>query len=121
MATRLDPVDAEAAPVVAVAVVVASGGDPAAWDALYTRLYDELRRLAAAYMRRERPGQTIQATALVHEVWLRLSRQSRSEWKNREQFFALALDSGVPDRVGDGLGALLDVVWLGLFLFVYVL
>ena len=56
-------------------------------------VYDELRRLAAVKMASEKPGQTLQPTALVHEAWLRLSQQSRSEWKNREQFFAIAAET----------------------------
>ncbi len=53
-------------------------------------VYDELRRLAAAYMRRERPGQTIQATALVHEAYLRLVGQERVIWQNRAHFLGVA-------------------------------
>jgi hypothetical protein len=47
-------------------------GDPKAADGLLPLLYDELRRLAAAKMAREQPGQTLQTTALVHEAWIRL-------------------------------------------------
>jgi RNA polymerase sigma factor (TIGR02999 family) len=57
--------------------------------ALTAALYDELRRLAAAYMRRERPGQTIQATALVHEAYARLARAGRP-WSDRKHFLAIA-------------------------------
>src|SRR5438552_14327592 len=67
-------------------------GDPKAADQLLPLVYDELRRLAAAKMAHEAPGQTLQPTALVHEAWLRLSQQSRSEWKNRGQFFAIAAE-----------------------------
>lgn len=53
-------------------------------------VYDELRRLAAGYLRRERPGQTIQATALVHEAYLRLVTEQAHQWKNRTHFLAVA-------------------------------
>jgi RNA polymerase sigma factor (TIGR02999 family) len=53
-------------------------------------VYDELRRRAAALLRRERSGHTLQPTALVHEAYLRLVRQDRAEWQNRAQFFAVA-------------------------------
>ena len=67
-------------------------GGPKAADELLPLVYEELRRLAAHKMANEVPGQTLQPTALVHEAWLRLSQQSRSEWKNREQFFAVAAE-----------------------------
>jgi RNA polymerase sigma factor (TIGR02999 family) len=53
-------------------------------------VYDELRRRAAAYLRRERRGDTLQPTALVHEAYLRLVDQRRAVWHNRAQFFAVA-------------------------------
>jgi RNA polymerase sigma factor (TIGR02999 family) len=62
-------------------------GDPAA---LMPQVYDELRRLAANYLRHERPGQTLQATALVHEAFLRLSKEKNQPWKNRTHFLAIA-------------------------------
>ena len=61
---------------------------PAAED-VAPLVYDELRRVAAAYMRRERPGQTLQATALVHEAWLRLDAQHDARWESRSQFARL--------------------------------
>ena len=61
--------------------------DPAA---LMPQVYDELRRLAANYLRRERPGQTLQATALVHEAFLRLSKEKNQPWQNRTHFLAIA-------------------------------
>jgi RNA polymerase sigma factor (TIGR02999 family) len=67
-----------------------SEGDPDALDELVPLVYDELRRLAANYIRRERPGQTLQPTALVHEAYLRLVDQQNLEWHGREEFFALA-------------------------------
>jgi RNA polymerase sigma factor (TIGR02999 family) len=66
------------------------GGDLEARDQLLTVVYQELRRRAAAYLRRERPGDTLQPTALVHEVYLRLIKQHRAAWQNRAQFFGVA-------------------------------
>lgn len=57
---------------------------------LMPQVYDELRRLAANYLRRERPGQTLQATALVHEAFINLSKQKNQPWKNRTHFLAIA-------------------------------
>jgi RNA polymerase sigma factor (TIGR02999 family) len=54
------------------------------------RVYDELRGLAASHMRRERADHTIQATALVHEAYLRLVDQDRVDWNDRNHFFAIA-------------------------------
>ena len=56
-------------------------------------VYDELRRLAHRYMARERPGQSLQATALVHEVYLRLLKDKQQPWQNRTHFFAIAANS----------------------------
>jgi RNA polymerase sigma factor (TIGR02999 family) len=57
-------------------------------------VYDELRRIARAYMRRERPGQTLQATALVHEAYLRLvGPADAGRWDNRGHFFAAAAEA----------------------------
>lgn len=67
-----------------------SRGDRAALDKLIPIVYDELRRQAANYMRRERPGQSLQTTALVHEAYLRLVDQKVVEWQNRNHFFAIA-------------------------------
>jgi RNA polymerase sigma factor (TIGR02999 family) len=67
-------------------------GDPTAAEELLPLVYDELRRLAAAKMANEPPGQTLQPTALVHEAWLRLSQESRTTWKSREQFYAMAAE-----------------------------
>jgi RNA polymerase sigma factor (TIGR02999 family) len=61
-------------------------------DELAQLVYDELRRLAGGYMRRERPGQTLQATALVHEAYMRLA-QSRQVWTDRNHFVAIAARS----------------------------
>ena len=70
----------------------AQTGDPTAADQLLPLIYDELRKLAAHKMASEQPGQTLQPTALVHEVWLRLSSQSNARWQNREQFYAVAAE-----------------------------
>jgi RNA polymerase sigma factor (TIGR02999 family) len=59
-------------------------------DVLMPQVYEELRRLAANYLRHERPGQTLQATALVHEAFLRLSKEKNQPWKNRTHFLAIA-------------------------------
>ncbi len=63
-------------------------GDLDARDRLIPLVYDELRRRAAAFIRRERSGHTLQPTALVHEVYLRLVDQDRAVWRNRAQFLA---------------------------------
>jgi RNA polymerase sigma factor (TIGR02999 family) len=65
-------------------------GDAAARDRLMPFVYGELRRRAAAHLRRERPGDTLQATALVHETYLRLVDQTRAGWQNRAHFLAVA-------------------------------
>ena len=56
---------------------------------LFTLVYDELRRIAAAYLRRERPDHTLQPTALVHEAYLRLVDQSEQNWQNRAHFLGI--------------------------------
>jgi len=65
-------------------------GDLAARDRLMAVVYRELRRRAAMYLRRERRDHTLQPTALVHEVYLRLVDQRRAAWQNRSQFFGIA-------------------------------
>ena len=65
-------------------------GDLRARDDLVPLVYAELRRRAAAYLRRERADHTLQPTALVHEAFLRLMGQERVAWQNRAQFFGLA-------------------------------
>jgi RNA polymerase sigma factor (TIGR02999 family) len=67
-----------------------SGGDQQALEQLVPIVYNELRRLAQYYLRRERDGHTLQATALVHEVYLRLCSQDEPRWENRAHFFAVA-------------------------------
>jgi RNA polymerase sigma factor (TIGR02999 family) len=63
---------------------------PGAEDRLLAAVYNELRHIAASYMRRERPGHTLQATALVHEAYLQLVDQTRVTWQSRAHFFGVA-------------------------------
>ena len=65
-------------------------GDRSALEELMPLVYGELRRLASAYLRRERPGHTLQSTALVHEAFIRLVGQRDVEWRNRAHFFGIA-------------------------------
>ena len=65
-------------------------GDDGARERMLPLVYDELRRLAAGYLRRERPGHTLQPTALVHEAYVRLVDQRQVDWNNRAQFIGLA-------------------------------
>ena len=67
-----------------------SEGDQAALDQILPLVYDELRRLARSYLRRERSDHTLQATALVHEAYLRLIDQHSVTWQNRAHFFGIA-------------------------------
>src|SRR5689334_7482180 len=67
-----------------------NNGDAEALDRLVTVVYGELRRLAHRHLRRERVGHTMQTTALVHEVYLRLIEASGVECRNREEFFRIA-------------------------------
>src|SRR2546421_9285769 len=77
----------------------AGRGDPHAAERLLPLVYDELRRLAAARLAREAPGQTLDATALVHEAYLRLvasgdaSAPRDAGWQNRGHFFAAAAEA----------------------------
>ncbi len=68
-------------------------GDPRAADELLPLVYNELRNVAAAKMAREQPGQTLQATALVHEAWMRLAKGKAQQWDNRRHFFAAAAEA----------------------------
>ncbi len=68
-------------------------GDPRAADQLLPLVYDELRRLAASRLAGEKPGQTLQATALVHEVWLKLAGSDRQQWRGRSHFFGAAAEA----------------------------
>jgi RNA polymerase sigma-70 factor (ECF subfamily) len=67
--------------------------NPESLDSLLPIVYQELRRLAAGYLRRERPGQTLQPTALVHEAYLRLMKDRPGRWQNRAHFCAIAAHS----------------------------
>lgn len=67
-----------------------SDGDPQALDRLTPIVYDELHRLARRYMRGERPGHSLQTTALVNEAYLRLVGCTRMRWQNRAHFFAVS-------------------------------
>src|SRR6516225_5316279 len=76
----------------------AEHGDPGAAEQLLPLVYDELRKLAAAKLAQENPGQTLQATALVHEAYLRLlgdepDAQARENWESRGHFFAAAAEA----------------------------
>ena len=68
-------------------------GEPRAAERLFAVVYDELRQLAAAKMARERPGHTLQPTALVHEAWLRLGGDAQPAWQNRRHFFGAAAEA----------------------------
>lgn len=65
-------------------------GDTSALEVLTPIVYDELRRLAASYLRRERDGHTLQPTALLHEAYVKLANQPNQDWKNRAHFFGVA-------------------------------
>jgi RNA polymerase sigma-70 factor (ECF subfamily) len=67
-----------------------SDGDQSAIQALTPIVYDELHRLARHYMRRERPGHSLQATALVNEAYMRLADYTRMQWQDRAHFFAVS-------------------------------
>jgi RNA polymerase sigma factor (TIGR02999 family) len=88
-----------------------SCGDERARERMLPLVYDELRRLAARYLRQERPGHTLQPTALVHEAYVRLIDQRQVDWSNRAQFVGLAavmmrriLVNHARDRVADKRG-----------------
>src|SRR5689334_23771650 len=69
-------------------------GDPRAAEQLLPLVYDELRKLAAAKLAQEKPGQTLQATALVHEAYLRLVDVEKAQaWNSRGHFFAAAAEA----------------------------
>jgi len=99
-----------------------SGGDQGALEELTPKVYLELRRMAAKYMRNERAGNTLQATALVHEVFLRLVEVDSVTWQDRAHFFAVSANmmrrilvdraraKGMAKRGGGALQANLDDV-----------
>ena len=65
-------------------------GNREAANDLIPLIYNELRRMAGSYMQHERPGHTLQATALVHEAYVRLAGEQQGPWQNRAHFFAIA-------------------------------
>src|SRR5215210_3966875 len=67
-----------------------SQGDPAALERLVPLIFEDLRRMARRHLQGERAGHTLQPTALVHEVYLKLMDQREPDWQNREHFFAIA-------------------------------
>ena len=67
--------------------------DPRAANELLSLVYEELRGLATAKMASEAPGQTLQATSLVHEAWLRLTNDNKRKWNDRTHFFAAAAEA----------------------------
>jgi len=71
-------------------LIEAGSGDKLALDEILPLIYSELRKIAQNYLNRERGDHTLQATALVHEAYLRLIDQRKTDWKNRSQFFGLA-------------------------------
>ena len=77
-------------------------GDSSAAEALMPLLYDELRGLAGGYLRGERPGHTLQPTALVHEAFLKLVGQKKADYKSRGHFLAI---SAVAMRTAEGIVA----------------
>lgn len=87
------PMAADAATDVTRLLRESSAGSEEAFALLVTRLYDELSRMASQRLRSESPGHTLSTTGLVHEAYLRLVDQTRAEWRNREQFFAVASET----------------------------
>ncbi len=86
-------VDADAAGQVTRVLAALKSGEADSVNELLPLVYEELRRMAAAQMAREKPGQTLQATALVHEAWLRLVGSEERDWRNRSYFFAAAAEA----------------------------
>jgi RNA polymerase sigma factor (TIGR02999 family) len=79
---------------VSAAIAQSGGGEePQSGSRLLPLVYEELRKLAAQKMAHEPPGQTLQATALVHEAWLRMGGDRQSSWQNRAHFFAAAAEA----------------------------
>src|ERR1700704_932730 len=90
--TKIGPATMNAAPSGEATRILQSWseGDQNAPDRLMPLVYEELRQQAAAYLRHERPDHTLQATALVHEAYLKLVDQSRANWKDRAHFCSVA-------------------------------
>jgi RNA polymerase sigma factor (TIGR02999 family) len=80
----------QATPQITAQLIAWNSGDATAMDEVIRAVYQELRRMADRYLRQERPGHTLQPTALVHEAWLRLIDQTQVNWQNRAQFFGVA-------------------------------
>lgn len=91
MPTAPDPPEPDATPSDVTGLLLSwSNGDASAAERLLPAVYDDLRRQAARAMRREGDDHTLQATALVHEAYLRLIDQRRVQWRNRSHFFGIA-------------------------------
>jgi RNA polymerase sigma factor (TIGR02999 family) len=89
-----NPQPSESAGALTQALAAASAGDPEAAERLLPLVYEELRRVAAILLARENPGHTLQATALVHEAYLRIVTPSGDQpWDNRRHFFAAAAEA----------------------------
>ena len=88
--TRDTSTNAAGAPPITELLRAWGSGDAGASEALVPLVYDELRRQARRALGREREGHTLQATALVHEAWLRLDAQHGARWESRSQFLAVA-------------------------------
>src|SRR3954447_14600371 len=82
--------DRHTGPDITVLLRAWSAGDTAALSRLTPIVYDELRRLARHYIRGEKPGHSLQATALVHEAYTRLVDYKRMQWQDRAHFFAVS-------------------------------
>jgi len=87
-----DPCSASSSDVTAILARI-NDGDSSAHAALLSAIYDELHRLAADQMGRERPDHTLQPTALVHEAYLRLVGEQSAHWENRAHFFGAAAEA----------------------------
>ncbi|RVU49479.1 ECF-type sigma factor [Rubrivivax rivuli] len=85
-----DPADAEALGDVTQWLQQLGPSGPEASSELFVMLYDELRRMARSHLRREDAGHTLSPTALSHEAWFRMAEQTRTAWKNRNHFLAVA-------------------------------
>ena len=77
-------------PDVTALLIEVANGNQAAQEKLVPLVYDQLKRLARRYMRRERAGHTLQTTALVHEAYLKLVGQHSTHWQGRDQFYGIA-------------------------------
>ena len=89
-------------------------GDPQAAEQLLPLVYDELRKLAAAKLAQEKPGQTLQATALVHEAYLRLvGADEVQQWNSRGHFFGAAAEAMRANPGGEGTSPKGVQAWRG--------